>query len=73
MARVWSNEPHCLPSVPSTSAVVGGCGEGWLKVHTSGVAMAVERPCGRQASLQSLDIFCGIFIPSSFPFALDMF
>ena len=73
MARVWSTELPCLPTVPSSSAVVGGCGEGWLKVHMSGVAMAVERPSGRQVSFQSIDIFCSIYIQSPSPSVLNIF
>ncbi len=73
MARGCSTEFLCLSTVPSPSAAVDGCGEDWLKVHTRGLAIPVERPSGGQASFQSLDIFCGMFIPSSFPFVFDIF
>ena len=40
---------HCLPTVLSSVTPVCGCGEGWLKVRTCGVAVPVDHPCGRQA------------------------
>ena len=68
-----ATELHDLHTAPSSIAPVCGCGEGWLKDHTCGVAAPVNHPCGWQAGRLVFNEFKWyMYISSPFPFVLSI-